>query len=239
MSSARLSHFIKQLAKEVLRGNFDIANAVKYFPAWKASLEAGRNSIKDEQPWITFFVIDLFKKVINSDTKVFEYGGGGSTLFFVNRAKEVVTVEHDPDWFRVLQKIVADKKITNWSGNFISPDKKLQQSKLSPSAPKDYFSSDVSFSNNTFKTYASFIDSYTDNYFDIVLVDGRARPSCAWHSVPKLKKGGLLIIDNSDRDYYFFAIADTLKKEFELVYNNRGLSPYVDFFTQTGVWRKL
>lgn len=38
-----------------------------------------------------------------------------------------------------------------------------------------------------------------DSYFDIVLVDGRNRGNCLLNSIPKLKQGGVLILDNSER----------------------------------------
>lgn len=43
------------------------------------------------------------------------------------------------------------------------------------------------------------VSMLTDNFFDVVLVDGRNRGNCLLNSIPKLKKGGLLILDNSER----------------------------------------
>ncbi|MEO6001394.1 MAG: hypothetical protein ABIN89_31370 [Chitinophagaceae bacterium] len=239
MPKGFLTVFGKQVGMEIVHGNFKIFSTLKYYSKWKESLQPGKNSISDEQPWITFPVIALLNQYINSGTRVFEYGGGGSTLFFVNRVKEVITVEHDKEWFGILQNKINDKNTQNWTGNLVLPEKKNDLVHLNPSNPKDYFSNDGAFADSTFKSYASYIDKYPDEYFDIVLVDGRARPSCAWHSIAKLKKGGYLIIDNSDRVYYFSIINNTLEKEFELIYNDKDLSPYVDFLTQTGVWRKL
>ncbi len=38
--------------------------------------------------------------------------------------------------------------------------------------------------------------------FDIILIDGRDRVRCAKHSINKLKPNGIIIWDNSDREYY-------------------------------------
>ena len=231
--------YVGQMYKQLAKGNFDILQTYKFYSKWKESLLPGRNSIVDEQPWITFPVVSLLNQYTNANSRVFEYGGGGSTLFFVNRAKEVVTVEHDEKWFLTLQNNINNKNTGNWSGNLVLPEKNNSTGSLDPSKPQDYFSKDPAFTNNTFSTYSKFIDQYPNDYFDIVLVDGRARPSCAWQSIPKIKKGGFLIIDNSDRDYYFMEIKDILKEKLEPVYNKINLSPYVDFFTHTGVWKKL
>lgn len=53
-----------------------------------------------------------------------------------------------------------------------------------------------------FKAYASAIDAYPDGHFDVVMVDGRARTSCLVHALPKLRKGGLSILDNAEREHY-------------------------------------
>jgi len=38
--------------------------------------------------------------------------------------------------------------------------------------------------------------------FDIILVDGRNRVKCIESALPHLKENGLLILDNSEREYY-------------------------------------
>ncbi|MGZ8846736.1 MAG: hypothetical protein ACXW3C_09760, partial [Pyrinomonadaceae bacterium] len=63
-------------------------NDLKYYPKWKDSLKPGVSSITDEQPWITFPVIDLLKQNIQSNSKIFEYGGGGRKSFAGSRASD-------------------------------------------------------------------------------------------------------------------------------------------------------
>lgn len=243
MSKSGFLHYTRSVAKEILAGNISIVQSSAWYAQWNASLVPGRNSVVDEQPWITFPVISILDKEITKSSKVFEFGGGGSTLFFTNRAGEVVTVEHDAAWFEILEKKMQEKNAGNWKGNLVLPEEAKpfagDIAKPEPADPDAYFSNDAAFSMHRFKVYASLIDRYPDEYFDVVLVDGRVRPSCTKHSISKVKKGGLLVIDNSDRPYYFTQIQSILDSRFELVYNKKTLSPYVDFFTQTGVWRKL
>jgi len=68
--------------------------------------------------------------------------------------------------------------------------------------PDDYISSGEHFAGKNFEAYVKSIDRYPDSHFDIIVVDGRARPSCIKHSIPKLKRDGWLVVDNSDRTYY-------------------------------------
>jgi predicted O-methyltransferase YrrM len=62
-----------------------------------------------------------------------------------------------------------------------------------------------------FALYVKQIDEFPDEYFDIILIDGRARPSCIKRSVSKVKPGGLLILDNSEREYYLAKAIEYLK----------------------------
>lgn len=85
-----------------------------------------------------------------------------------------------------------------------------------------------------FQRYASQIDKYPDQHFDLVIVDGRARPSCLMHGVPKVKVGGMLVLDNADRDYYL-ARTHPFLKEFA-PYRFRGMAPGSAVYTQTNVY---
>lgn len=132
---------------------------------------------------------------------MFEYGCGGSTLFFAERAKKVISVEHDRLWFEKLTGAI-NPTYSNIELNFIPPDINHKPTVADPADPQSYVSSAASLNGSSFLSYASFIDKYPDNYFDIILIDGRARPSCLKHAVPKIKKGGYIILDDADRKHY-------------------------------------
>jgi len=46
--------------------------------------------------------------------------------------------------------------------------------------------------------YVNFIDTFQDEAFDFILVDGVYRAECANRVIPKLKQGGMLVIDNAN-----------------------------------------
>src|ERR1700724_4668980 len=68
--------------------------------------------------------------------------------------------------------------------------------------PDDYISEGKIYAGKHFQNYVRTIDKYPDAHFDIIVVDGRARPSCVKHAVRKLRHEGYLIIDNTEREYY-------------------------------------
>lgn len=213
-------------------------SGVKYFSRWKNSLKEGASSVRDEQPWITFPVIDKLDAILTKSSCVFEYGGGGSTLFFANRVKEVITVEHNKEWYAILTKIVKDKSIANWNGNLIEAGTGDLFPQADKANPDHYSSGDQPSKGKNYADYVKCIDKYEDNSFDLVSVDGRSRPSCIKHAIPKIKKGGYLLLDNSDRSYYLSFFKEQLKKEFTVIIDEMGPSPYSKYFTKTSIWKK-
>ncbi|SIT27803.1 hypothetical protein SAMN02744133_112135 [Thalassospira xiamenensis M-5 = DSM 17429] len=50
-------------------------------------------------PWITYPCLKFLEDRLPSGISVFEYGTGGSTLWWADRAEKVVTCEHDSVWY--------------------------------------------------------------------------------------------------------------------------------------------
>ncbi|MCA9907704.1 MAG: hypothetical protein KC519_03580, partial [Anaerolineae bacterium] len=55
-------------------------------------------------PWLGFDAIDYLAARISPGWRVFEYGSGGSTLFWLKSGAEVVSIEHDADWYAQMQQ---------------------------------------------------------------------------------------------------------------------------------------
>lgn len=49
-------------------------------------------------PWITYPALEFLRKRVLAGMSVFEYGSGGSTLWWASKVKEIVSVEHDKEW---------------------------------------------------------------------------------------------------------------------------------------------
>jgi len=206
----------------------------KYYMQWRKLTHS--SSVDSKLPWISFPVIEFLDKYVNPQSNVFEFGGGGSTLFFLERAGKVATVEHNKEWYDIL--VMSIGKNPKWEPIFIQPEATENFDEKRFADPDAYFSTEKQFANMSFKKYAESIDTYPDNYFDFVLVDGRVRPSCMKHSVSKVKKGGYLILDNSDRPYYLDYFIKNQAHLFEEVIAYSGPTPFCTWFNRTSVWRK-
>ncbi|MCC7232945.1 MAG: hypothetical protein IT242_08390 [Bacteroidia bacterium] len=170
--------------------------------------------------------------------KVFEYGGGGSTLFFLSRMQinTVITAEHDGTWFHELEKTIRNLGLSGWKGMYLPPENSA--SVADPSDPSGYISNHPDFRGMEFGKYARSIDAFDNNFFDLVLIDGRARPSCLFHAISKVKSGGLLILDNSEREYYTKNSQGRINTLFTVEMDGFAPVPYNDWFSKTTIWKK-
>jgi hypothetical protein len=205
---------------------------------WLNSFKPGRSSVSDESTWLTQFAIDFIEKEIKEKDRVFEFGGGGSTLFFCKNVQEVITVENHKGWFDILADQINEKGINNWTGHFIEAEKYEGLKERSPGNPDDFMSGAKGMEELSFEQYARTIEQYPKEYFDWVLVDGRARPSCLKLSIPHVKTGGYLILDNSDRSYYLKNLIGELSKSFEVILDKVGPTLYTPDFTKTTIFQK-
>lgn len=209
-----------------------------YRRQWSESFRAGRNSVSDELPWLNFFAIEFLKNNIRPEFKVFEYGGGGSTLFFCKNVAEVTTVEDNEEWFKILTQTVRAKGYTNWKGILVQPESYNGNQSRSPENPNDFMSGAKELKHLSFEKYAHTINKFPDAYFDLILVDGRARPSCIQLSLPHLKVGGILIVDNTERPYYLAYFHDTFAIDFEIEIEKYFPVAYTPDFSKITIFRK-
>jgi predicted O-methyltransferase YrrM len=131
-----------------------------------------RSTLDVRLPWLPFAVIDVLEERVDRESRIFEYGGGGSTAWFADRAGEVVTVEHDEGWHKALVEAMSPRSNVNivWAAEL--------------------------------RDYAATIDRYDEQLFDVVVVDGRERIACIEHAMRWVNPGGLLILDDSARPKY-------------------------------------
>lgn len=133
------------------------------------------------EAWLPETAIDLIEHYLEGipPTKIFEFGSGTSTKWLAKMSKIVYSVEHDLKYY---------DKLYN---------------ELTATAGSSEDNIDLIFHE---APYNKVIERYEDEKFDLILVDGRNRQACIRSAIPKLKSGGWLVLDNSERDYYKPAI---------------------------------
>ena len=147
------------------------------------------------KPSINPVAFGQLRKILNDKFRVFEFGTGGSTIWLAKRVAELVSVEHNKHWFRILKegmvaefgKIPGNVRLMLRTGTPVLNDVWVKSETTGESIGLDFIDS---------------ILEYPDDYFDLVIVDGRARKSCLFNSLSKVKPGGYIVLDDSQREWY-------------------------------------
>ena len=181
-----------------------IINKLKLLPKipmryWRDYINSFNNELFIENnplPWMNYRAVAHIQNYLKNNAKVFEYGSGSSTRYWTTRGCSIVSIEHDELFYEKMKSVLdgcCDYRL-------IKPVLDEGVRYKSFDMADNYKSSD--YEEYSFEHYVRSIDKFPDCFFDMVVVDGRARPSCIKHAVPKIKQGGILVLDNSDRDYY-------------------------------------
>ncbi len=232
-------YYILKLNK--LKLGTGIINHYNIFVEQRKQIKLKTSPVDLSLPWISFLAleyIDAFiKKYPKKSLNIFEYGSGGSTLYFSDKVGSLHSVEHDLSWYKyIIKKIkLNDKFIVQLVEPEVNNDISANRS---PSVPTDYYSSLDLFKTCNFESYVKSIENFENNYFDIILIDGRSRVSCILHAINKLKKGGILILDNAERERYFES--NLIKNdEFRLELDHYGALIGSPGFVKTNIYRKI
>ncbi|KYG71630.1 hypothetical protein EV198_2114 [Roseivirga ehrenbergii] len=175
-----------------------------------------------ELPWVNKDAIKVFHKLLKKNMNGIEYGSGISSIFFSKQLNSLNTIEHNKEWHNHVEQIIIEHNIKNIKLNLIPADEPFEDPKLSSYEQFKMSKEDYPVPDLTFKLYSDFIKKFEDESLDFVLIDGRARVTSALNSIPKIKKGGILVLDNSERNRYQ-DIHSTLKN-WPSIFTTSGLS---------------
>jgi hypothetical protein len=149
----------------------------------------------NEEPWYTRGSIEFLVDIIQDYFEILEYGCGSSTPWFAQRAKNIVSIEHEKMWIdQVMSKI--PKELAN----------KIEIIHIPNQQTGKHIGGDGAYYDN----YVDYIN-HTDRLFDMICVDGRSRSACIRNSISHVKTGGFLLIDNAERTEYQQAISEIPK----------------------------
>lgn len=179
--------------------------ALMLFGKWCALLDCGDQLFDLGLPWIPFEAAEYLKSVLKPGMKAFEYGSGGSTRFLARRGCEVNSVEHDAVWGERVKAFLRTSEFRGCNLTVHPPERSEPRRILTEGKPAeivDFSSTAEEFTGFSFGNYVTSIDRFADGTLDLVYVDGRARVSCIYHSRNKVKPGGWLLVDNSERKEY-------------------------------------
>ncbi len=87
---------------------------LKLLPQWRRYLKP--SPLVSRVPWLPFAAIDNLATYVTPESRVFEFGGGGSTAWFADRGASVTTAEHDPEWAQMIRDAVPQVDLRRVDG---------------------------------------------------------------------------------------------------------------------------
>lgn len=153
----------------------------------------GNHTVKCRLPYLTPQSIHRLDEILRPSFTVMEFGAGGSTLFFAERCKRVISVEPYQHWINILSEEAKQMGLQN-----------------------------ITFYNYTNrKDLIEFLKTIEDGSLDVLLVDSddywfgdldydlpngqpasRSRTILTEMAMPKLKRDGFYVLDNYSRPWY-------------------------------------
>jgi hypothetical protein len=147
------------------------------------------------EPWVTTAAVQWLEEVVTPDVRLFEFGAGRSTVFFAERAGEVVSAEHHAEWHARVEAELVARGLANARVVLALPDGAARRRGRYTARRRDG-------KGLRFESYVKTIDNQPDGSLDLVFVDGRARVACVRRAISKVKAGGYLVLDDAwRRDY--------------------------------------
>lgn len=104
------------------------------------------------------------------NASVIEFGSGLSTIWLARRCGSLLSVEHQPSWHQTVTTMIAEHGLSN-----------------------------VRLELRPRETYPDCRD-IPDRSIDFAVIDGERRAPCLRAVWPKMKPGGWVYLDNSDKD---------------------------------------
>lgn len=218
MNISYTSDFHRLLYRKVPRGNHEAVRRIwrefisshkefaKYEDKWIHSRTAGVTPLSLEVPWITYPAIDFLNSFLVGKSTAFEWGMGGSTIFLRRLVAQLVSVEHDGKWYEEALGALRSCHLNDFRVRYLIPRYRSRCVYMPPEEigeSKDIYESALpKLKNMSFKKYVTHIDRWPNDFFDLILVDGRARTACCSAAAPKVKRGGVIVLDNSDYQRY-------------------------------------
>lgn len=135
----------------------------------------GRQALTAGEPWIVPDALTYLEGIVEPTWEVFEWGAGGSTVWFAKHCSVVTTIEQSQKWTADIKGKLKRRSLDNVALQYIPI-------------------------RSTDDDYADAILSCPDRTFNLISVDGEVakRDRSLSHSWARVVPGGWVMLDNSN-----------------------------------------
>jgi hypothetical protein len=152
---------------------------------WKWLIDRAASPLDLRSPWWPYTVPPWLLTHLPDGAEIFEFGAGGSTLWMEDHGFSVTAVESDASWISRLELHIR---------------KRTTQVVLCEPSLAGTITSTVE--TGYFDQYVESIGKAENESLDLIVVDGRCRVAAAQRGIEKLKAGGLMLLDDAQRQRY-------------------------------------
>jgi len=169
--------------------------------------------LNPELPRLTRTAIEFFDGYLKPTDSGIEFGSGRSTVWFAQLVDHLTSIEHNKHWFEFVKQKLVERQIGN----------------------VDYVLSCVSkpfYEEKYENDYSKVLDEFEDESLDFALIDGIYRSSCALRAISKIKRGGMIIVDDVERYIFHPSFSpESINSEIEMT------KLWEEFADKIGSWR--
>ncbi len=167
------------------------------------------------EPWISEKAVRFCEARLNTGMRGLEWGSGRSTAWFARRLGTLLSVEHAVGWYEQVSVRLKEGNVGNVDYRLVPLDHAAQEP-----AHRDC---------ESLPLYVRVVEEFEEGSLDFVVVDGHYRQACVQAVLPKLKAGGLLLVDNTN----WMRISDWgVPAHWQIVHRSMG------FESETTIWQR-
>lgn len=148
---------------------------------WRLNVQRSFHRAHPESPLVVANAVILLDSWLKPSDRGIEFGSGRSTIWLARRLAHLTTVEHDSRWYERVKRRSEERNLTHKVDYRLVPAEGTQMDE-----PRDH-------------PYAGVADEMADESVEFALIDGQMRLRCLQRVIPKLKPGGLLVLDGANR----------------------------------------
>ena len=180
-------------------------------------------------PWFSFPSIDYLVKLSSPEMHILEFGCGYSTIWWARRASRVTSIERSSHWIAEVRQALSMHGITNVELISFSGFSGITEEEIKAGCEPTRLKSSI-------QRYVQAGQGRNELY-DIIVVDDVFRNETASAAIAQLKPGGILVLDDSERERYrpTFDLFKRMGWSFASFF---GATPYHFHEKQTTIWHK-
>jgi predicted O-methyltransferase YrrM len=139
------------------------------------------------EPWMSPGAVRFLETRLSPRWRALELGAGRSTLWFAKRLGALTSIEDSPLWLARVTADLTRAGVTNVDLRLVPLEHPIE---LTTSRANAY---------PLLPRYVAVIAETPDGSLDLVIIDGHYRRASVDLALTKLREGGLLLVDDTDR----------------------------------------